>query len=298
MLRYRYVIGGWLYLMLCACNTKESKIPNTPTTGSIHIMADNTFHYIVPPQMDLFTSIYKNTTVKWKFNPEQVCIQSLLEDSCKLILVSRKLSEKETRVFEQNNLIIHQTPLAKSAIVLLGKPFKEKGITVEQFKQILSGQGPYKIVFFGKMNGAVLYCKDSLLNGKSFGKNCFETEDTSAFRNYVMNNSNMIGVIDYARICDDDDKWTKLLKYPEQDTMVIPVRKKTDIPAYYPDQSNIATSDYPLTRVIYCIRRGENFSLSAGLEAFLAGDKGQVLFKKMGLVPIIDRERKIEIKPY
>lgn len=298
MLRYWYVIVFSIFAITSCWNTSNDELPNTPTTGKISIWSEKTFQYILTPQVELFQTIYKNTQIQLQFKSEIECIQGLLNDSCKIIFINRSLSSPEQKIFQTHNLIIQQTPVAYSAIALLGKAFQKKGMSIEQLKQILLGDSTYKIIFFRNNNGCMLYCRDSLLNGKSFGKNCFSVEDSSEFRNYLTNHENVIGIIDFAFICDDDDKWTKNLKYFANDTLLIPVRKTENSPAFYPDQSNIATKDYPLTRTIYAIRRGDDFSLSAGFEAFIAGEKGQILFKKMGLVPTIDRERKIEMKPY
>ncbi|GIV27302.1 MAG: hypothetical protein KatS3mg027_1116 [Bacteroidia bacterium] len=298
MLRYWYVIILFLIFIVSCWNTSNDELPNTPTTGQIKVWGDNTFQYILPPQIDLFSSIYKNTHVELQFKPESECIKGLLYDSCKIIFINRSLSSEELRIFQKNNLIIQQTPIAHSAIALLGKAFQKNGLTIYQLKQILTGDSIYKVIFFRNNNGCMMFCKDSLLNGKSFGKNCFSVEDSSEFRKYLTTYNNVIGIMDYSFICDDDDKWTRNLKYFLEDTLIIPVRKDEHSSAYYPDQSNIATRDYPLTRTIYAIRRGDDFSLSAGFEAFIAGEKGQILFKKMGLVPTIDRERRIEMKPY
>ncbi len=297
MLRHWYVIV-FSTLVITSCQNTSGELPNTPTTGKISIWGENTFQYILLPQVDLFETIYKNSQIQLQFKSEVECIQGLLNDRCKIIFINRSLSPHEQKIFQTHNLIIQQTPVAYSAIALFGKPFQKKGINIHQLKQIFMGDSIYKIIFFRNNNGSMLYCKDSLIGGKSFGENCFSVEDSSEFRNYLINHENVIGIIDYAFICDDDDKWIKNLKYPSNDTLLIPVRKTENSPAFYPDQSNIATREYPLTRTIYAIRRGDDFSLSAGFEAFIAGEKGQILFKKMGLVPTIDRERKIEMKPY
>ncbi|RME19576.1 MAG: hypothetical protein D6799_00940 [Bacteroidetes bacterium] len=287
-----------LFFYSCHQSDNPKDFPNTPTSGEISIDADNTFSYVIQPAMELFASIYKNAKVMVRYKGEHACIDDLLKDSCKVIFLSRSLSEEELKLFRAKNIILHQTCVARTGIVLLGRLFAKSGITMERMKNILSGKENVNVVFFGNDNGAVLYCKDSLLSGRNFGKNCFSIGDTSAFREYVLLHDDVIGIMDYTLICDDDDKWTRSIKYFRGDTLVVPVRLKEGLPAYYPDQSNIATGDYPITRCIYCIRRGDNFSLSAGIEAFVAGEKGQILFKKMGLVPVFDRERRIEIKPY
>lgn len=301
MLRYWNVIikSFVLSFILVACQTfTQQEIPNTPTTGKISIWADQSFQYILPPQINLFTSIYKNTEVNYHYAGEQECIDALLKDSCKIIFINRMLSLQEQKIFEAHNLIIQQTAVAYSSIALLSTSLNKQGVSIDELIQILKGEKNYSVVFWSKNSGAVLYCKDSLLKGANFGKNCFSVVDTAEFKKQVLEHKNLIGIIDFAFICDDDDKWIRTLKYPQGDTILIPIRKNSQSPAYYPDQSNIATKDYPLTRTIYCIRRGDDFSLSAGIEAFIAGEKGQILFKKMGLVPIIDRPRQIEMKPY
>lgn len=300
MLHYWNVISILLLILIQSCNQndKVEEYPNTPTSGVINVSADNSFQYIITPQIELFTSIYKNTKINYTFKGEQECINDLLNNKCKVIFIGRKLSDKELQLFKNKNLIIQQTPIAYSAIAIISQSFIEKGIEIDSLKKLLLDNSPYSIVFFKRDNGTTLYIKDSLLKGKNFGKNCFVLEDTSLFRKYIFEHPDAIGIIDYSMICDDDDKWTRNIKYTDEDTLIIPVRKNKHTPAYYPDQSNIATKNYPLVRTIYCIRRGDDFSLSAGLEAFVAGEKGQILFKKVGLVPYIDRERKIQINPY
>ena len=298
MLLDRYVMVFLLTIFLSTCQFEQTHIPNTPTTGQVAIWADNSFEYILPPALHLFESIYKNASIRYKFKSEAECIQGLLNDSCKVIFISRPLSKQELVVFQANNLIIHQTPVAYSAVALVGKPFKETGIELQVLKNILTEDRALQIVFFKKQNGAILYVKDSLLSGKDFGPHCFVLEDSAAFRKYIFEHTNVMGILDYSYICDDDDKWIRSFKYPQHDTLLIPLRRSRAEPAYYPDQSNIATRAYPLVRCIYCIRRGDDFSLSAGVESFVAGEKGQILFKKMGLVPVMDRERRLEFKPY
>lgn len=300
MLRYRNVIIVLISTLIFSCNQSDSPehYPNTPTSGVINVSADNSFAYIITAQMELFQSIYKNTKVNYTFKGEQDCISDLLTNKSKVIFISRNLSNAELQIFKNKNLIIHQTPVAYSAIAIIGRIFKEKGITIDSLTKLLLGNTQCSIILFKKDNGSTLYIKDSLLNQKRFGKNCFVLEDTASFRQYIFEHPESIGIIDYTMICDNDDKWMYTLKYPGGDTLLIPVRKHQHTPAYYPDQTNIATRDYPLVRTIYCIRRGDNFSLSAGLEAFVAGEKGQILFKKLGLVPYIDRERKIQFNPY
>ncbi len=294
-----YLILLSLLLGLSACNQSNriEDVPNTPTTGMVSICAEHSFNYFLSAQMQTFESIYKNAKVIIHYKDEQAVIRDLLNDSCKVIFLNRKLSEAELKVFNQKNIYPIQTAIAKSAIVLIGKPFNKHGISTNELKNYLQNNSSYTFIFLRKQSGATLYFKDSILKIKNFAKHCFSFEDTAQFRQYITTHNNTIGVLDYALICDDDDKWTRELKYPLNDTLLIPIRKDTHTFAYYPDQSNIASGDYCFIRTIYCIRRSENFSLGAGIEAFIAGEKGQLLFKKMGFVPIYQRERRVQFSP-
>ena len=76
---------------------------------------------------------------------------------------------------------------------------------------------------------------------------------------------------------------------------ILAVSKKDFEKAFMPDQSNIATRDYPLLRNICIIRRSSEFTLGKGIETFIAGPVGQLMFLKQGLPPNRQEERLIEI---
>ena len=93
-------------------------------------------------------------------------------------------------------------------------------------------------------------------------------------------------------VSDKDDTTTKeFLKRVK----ILALSKNTNETAYMPDQSNIATNDYPLMRTFCIIRRSSEFTLGKGVETFIAGPIGQLLFLKQGLVPNRQEERVIEV---
>jgi phosphate transport system substrate-binding protein len=147
-------------------------------------------------------------------------------------------------------------------------------------------------VFDNANSGSTRHLKDSLIPFQSFGKNCGGLKTTEELVKAISSNSKSIGVCDYAWLSDKDDNTTKeFLKTVK----ILAVSKNNNEIAYMPDQSNIATKQYPLCRNICIIRRSAEFSLGKGIETFIAGPTGQLMFLKQGLPPDRQEERLIEI---
>jgi phosphate transport system substrate-binding protein len=134
--------------------------------------------------------------------------------------------------------------------------------------------------------------KDSLLQGKAFGKNCFAQKNTYELIDFISKSNQAIGVLDYAWLSDLDDSSTKVFL---SKVKILAVSIAGNSIAYMPDQSNIKTGEYPLCRWVYAIRRSDDFSLATGFSVFVAGQKGQIMFLKQGLVPFVQPNREIEV---
>ena len=102
-------------------------------------------------------------------------------------------------------------------------------------------------------------------------------------------------MLDYAWLSDNDDSTSKVFLNNVKILAVSAVGNKT---AYMPDQSNIKTSDYPLCRWVYTTRRCADFTLGTGFSLFVAGQKGQIMFTKQGLIPFVQPNREVEVNTY
>ena len=131
------------------------------------------------------------------------------------------------------------------------------------------------MVFDNPNSGSTRQLKDSLIPTLSFGKNCKALNNTPELIKAISSNSLAIGVCDYAWLSDKDDNTTKeFLK----SVKILAVSKKNNETAYMPDQSNIATKDYPICRTICIIRRSAEFSLGKGIETLLLEKKDNSCF--------------------
>jgi phosphate transport system substrate-binding protein len=95
-----------------------------------------------------------------------------------------------------------------------------------------------------------------------------------------------IGIIGLNWISDGDDP--KSLGFLNQIKVMSVSSKKTNAKseeAYAPYQAYIAQKFYPLTRELFVISREARAGLGTGFASFVAGDKGQRIVLKSGLLP-------------
>ena len=117
--------SGLLALALTGCNQdpKTGAAAETSTSGSIKISADESFQPIIGAQLDVFHKLYKNATVKAAYKTEQEVVNDLLEDSARLAIIARPLSDSELETLSRNSKISKQgiktTRIAYDGIALI-----------------------------------------------------------------------------------------------------------------------------------------------------------------------------------
>lgn len=273
---------------------EAEEMPDTPTSGQVKVLCEEGFK--LPAQREIYTfeELYNRAKVNVVFASEKQAIEALYNDCCKVIIVSRTLSAEEERKFKAINVLPHPTCIAKNALAfMVAKGSADSVLSVQKIKALLAGADTtYNLVFDNENSGVTKYLKDSVLQGKSFGKNCFAVNNTEELIKLVSERKRTIGVMDYAWISDTDETVSQniLTKiYPL--ALSLQEGKK----GFYPDQSNIETRDYPFCRYVYMMRRSGDFTLGAGFTAFVAGQKGQLIMLKAGLVPAFRQERVVEV---
>lgn len=286
--------------LLFSCGTKDEAPKDSPTSGKLTIYYDEGLKLHIDNQVFTFKATYKHAEITTVPSNEKACIEALYNDSCKVIAITRTLSEKEMSQFKAKNIYPETSVVAQDAIAfIVPLSFPDSVISVDMLRQLVKGNDSVyvkgrhiNVVFDNQNSGSTRHLKDSLIPGSAFGKNCSAANSTEELINSVSASMNSIGVCDYAWFSDKDDAATKeALKKVK----ILAVSVKNNELAYMPDQSNIATGNYPFCKTICIIRRSAEFSLGKGIETFIAGEKGQLMFLKQGLPPHRQEERLIEI---
>jgi phosphate transport system substrate-binding protein len=284
-----------------SCGMQDDMTKNdSPTSGTANFFFDEGLTLHIQNQIYTFKTTYKYADINLRSSNEKECIEALYNDSSKVIAISRALSEKELSQFQAKNIYPQTSFAAGDAIAfIVSKDFADSTISLIELTNLLKGDDTtfiegqrIKVVFDNANSGSTRQLKDSLIPGAAFGSNCSTVNNTPDLIKAISSNSLTIGVCDYAWLSDKDDTTTK--EFLKQ-VKILAVSRKNNETAYMPDQSNIATKDYPLCRTICIIRRSAEFSLGKGIETFIAGPTGQLMFLKQGLPPNRQEERLIEV---
>jgi phosphate transport system substrate-binding protein len=291
-------IAASLSLGLAACsgNPASKTQDDSPTSGKLTVYCEQGMQKQMDNQAFTFESKYVRADINMVYCNENEAVQALFNDSCKVIAMNRCLSKNEETQFKLKNIFINQVFIGKNAVALVvNKEAADSVLSVETLASILAGDTSHvlkNIVFESDKASTALYCKDSLLQGKALGRNCYAAKNITDLVDRINQDKNAIGIIDYIWIADSDDSLHNVIL---SKVNVLPLIAKGSNTAYYPDQSNIETGDYPLGRRMYLIRRGQDFSLAAGFITYVAGPAGQVTMLKTGLAPWRQPERMISV---
>ncbi len=303
------IIFGSIFLAITcwACSGDSKPEPtDTPTSGEVTIVVDESFQKLFDNQVFTFEAIYKNAHVLVDYLPENEALTRLINDSCKVVVMCRDLTATERKSFEAKNLFPISTKIAEDAIVLLVNPENNDTIlTVEQVKSILLGKDSLwsqlnkqsapegiKIVFDNAGSANARYMRDTLLQGKDFSSNVFAVKSNPEVIDYVSTHKNSIGFLSVNWISDmDDSLTTNTLKK----VRVVAIAKDTASEPLKAYQAYIKTKEYAFTRNVYMINRQTRAGLGMGFVSFVAGDKGQLMILKAGLIPAVAPVRLVQV---
>ncbi|GAB3202672.1 phosphate transport system substrate-binding protein [Pontibacter aydingkolensis] len=286
-------------LLSCGGNDPKKEL-DTPTTGSIKISVDESFQPIIESQISTFEGIYKYANIDAAYKAEGQVVQDMLNDSTRVVVLSRELNDGEKAVFDKYKRIPRTTKIAIDAVALIvNKNNKDTLLTIDELKKIFSGKvktwkelnedsklGDITIVFDNNNSSTARYVRDSLIAGQPLPSNTFASNSHKALIDYVNQNENALGVIGVNWISDFDD--ANVIGFMNKIKVVgisrDPAPFSTD--SYFqPYQAYIAQAEYPLRRYLYVISTEGRTGLGTGFASYVAGDKGQRIILKSGLVP-------------
>ncbi len=287
-------------LAFAGCGQTSDSPADTPTSGEITISVDESFKPIVETQVNTYEGIYKRADITDNYKSEGEVVKDLLNDSVRVAILSRELTKEEVAVVEAKKRVPRTTKLAIDAVaIIVNRNNPDSLLTVAELESIFKGNTSswtqlnknsklkdITIVFDNNNSGTARYVKDSLLAGKALPKNTFAASSHKDLIDYVEENENALGVIGVNWISDFDDStvvgFQKRIKVVGVSADPNP---RTTESYYQPFQAYIAQGTYPLRRYLYIINTTGRAGLGTGFASFIAGDKGQRIILKSGLVP-------------
>lgn len=283
--------AAWLALLagsLFACNNGgNGKQPlDTPTTGTIHISVDETYEPLIEAELKVFHSLYPKTKIVAEYKPEAECFKDLLNDSARMVIVTRELNDPEKAYFKELKITPQSMLLAWDALALVTNHENPDSIlTMDQVRHIMDGtdtERKWQIVFDNENSSTVRYIRDSLNKGKALPTNTMAAKTNPEVVDYVTKNKAAIGVIGVNWISDPNDSTS--IEFTSKAT-IVKVRADYGSEFVKPYQAYIATGSYPLKRGCYFVLREPYRGLGTGFATFLGSYEGQLVIKKFRLFP-------------
>lgn len=283
--------------LIITCNKKENSKPKKETIleGATTLLVDETLKPIVEDQVQVFESLYK-AKISIEAKSEAELIQALVKDSSRIAILARTLTAAELKVFENKKITPKITPFAKDAIALIAnKNNKDTLIALQEVVLFIQGakQSKIKGLVFDNPNSSTARLFKELAGIKNLPLNgVFSFKTNTEVLKYVSENDGMIGIVgvNYLSQPSEDSK-----QYLEK-INVLEVKSNKGTAYYSPTQNNIAEGNYPLARDLFIINCQGFSGLGMGFSSFIAGDIGQRIILKSGLVPIRFPSRKLLIR--
>ena len=302
-------------LVLSACNSRGGKITrmDTPTSGVAIIAADECFAPIIIEEVAVFTGLNVEAEINPVYAGEREIFDYLYADSIRLIIAARDITDEERAYFKSIKVTPRSQKIATDGIALIVNPAnKDTLISIDALKKIMTGEiirwadvnptvvgslnDDVAVVFDHPSSSTLRFISDSICRGEPLSAGLRALNGNKAVIEYVASTPNALGVIGVNWISNPKDS-TKL-SFDEKIRVVSLSRSEmaTKYNSYKPYPYYLTTRDYPLVRDMFVILTDLRETLPAGFVQFMAGDSGQRIILKAGLVPATRPTRLINIQ--
>ena len=285
---------GFLFVM---CNQQEKKNTNKESIlkGTATILVDETLTPIIEDQVAVFESKY-DAKINIVSKSESEVVISLFKEKSGIAVLSRNLTIEENKIFEQKKITPKITKFATDAIALISnKAHKDTLIDLKNVVEFMQGKQNSSIkglVFDNPNSSTVRYMNDLAGIKEIPQKGVFSFKTNQEVIKFVAQNEGMIGVVGVNWL---SQPLPEMLKYVDM-VNVLGVKSLSGGNYYNPSQNNIAEGKYPLARDLFIINGQGYTGLGMGFASFVAGDIGQRIILKSGLLPVRIPGRKIMIR--
>jgi phosphate transport system substrate-binding protein len=299
-----------MMIVFSSCNSMGKRATNeTPTRGNIVISADESFQPLIESEIFTFTHLYPAAHIKAVYKPEVDVINDFMNDSVKVIVTSKKLTDYQIQYLRDTQIIARTTTYAYDALALVtNKENTDSLMKYNTVKDIFTGKttkwnqidpknrlGNIRVIFDNNKSGNIRYFKDLFAVKDSLSDNFFAVKSNEEVINFVSRNPDALGIISVNWISDKDD--STAMSYMNKVNRVAVSHQFIDDGSYYrPDQGFIYDKSYPFVREVYLISRETFPGLGSGFINWACAEQGQRIVLKSGLVPATMPIRLVQVK--
>lgn len=286
-----------IIVLFYSCQSNQ-QLKETYTSGQEQILVDESFAPIIEDQAFLFESTYPNAKIDLVLKSENELLNLFLSDSIQVAIISRLLKDDERKHFESKNIKIRLNRFAIDGIALITHNSSNYvNVDVADIIKVLKGEQSAleSLVFDNANSSTVRYFKELAGIDKLPAAGIYALKSNADVIKYVNDNPGSIGVVGVNWMVQPPVELEPIVA----DLKILGVKNIAGQPgsdAYYkPNQNDIALEKYPLTRSLYIINCEGGAGLGTGFASFIAGERGQRIVLKSGILPDSIPSREINV---
>ncbi len=298
-------------VLFTSCHMTAKKFTDeTPTRGKIKIAVDESYQLLADAELYTFQSTYKDAQITPLYLPGDSIVKLFLDDSVKVIITSRKLNDNQEAYLKGKSFIPRTTKIAYDAVAfIVNKSNPDTLIRYNSVRDIFMGKTPgwkqinphsklndLKVVFDNAGSNNVYTITEKFGITGSLPKYCYSVKKNSEVVSFVEKHPEAIGIISVNWISDPRDSISHSFLSKIKVVSVTSEYDSDGTEYYSPHPAYIANKQYPFIRDVYTINRETFAGLGTGFTSFVAGDAGQRIILKMGMLPATLPIRLIKIK--
>lgn len=287
------ICGVSFFLVKCYDASNKSSETDSFTKGAISIYVDETFMPIIEEQEMVFESQYPEAKIKLVSMPEKEIIKEIAENKTQHFILSRKLSVDESTIFANKKNKGIQTGFAYDALaIIVNKENAKTFISESEIKSSFSSEDKLlNLVFDNANSSAINYLKSKFEVSNVSKTNVSAMKNTQELIQFVSENKNAVGIIGVNWL----DFYSNELEKNIQNVKILPIGNSLE-KSVLPSQSDIYVKKYPFVRTLYLLNYKGRKGLGMGFASFVAGQVGQRIVLKTGLVPYEMPTREIKVR--
>lgn len=306
MKKTSYIFIGLTIMLSLAffgsCGQKKAKDgrTDTPTSGTIQFVADESLSPIIDEERSQFEFEYPKAKLKPLYTDEVTGLQMIKDFKTTLLFTTRALKDSEIAYLKsKSNVIPSVFPIGYDGLAfIVNKQNNDTCLTVKDIKRILTGKatkwsdiipgskrGQIEVVFDNTRSATTNYVADSLLHGEKFGAEIAAAKTSKEVVDFVDKNPNSIGVIGSNWLNDRRDSTNTTFKKNIHVVSVSIKEKATPMNSWKPYQAYLLDGRYPFVRTLYAIVVDPHKALPWSFANYITGPKGQLILFKTGLLP-------------
>jgi phosphate transport system substrate-binding protein len=304
-----YIYSVLIFILFSCVGGGSNKITETPTSGNIKIIVDESFQPLLDTEVYTFTSLYGYAKIKPIYKSEVDVINDFMNDSVKVIVTSKKLTDDQIKYLRDTLIIARTTTFAYDALALVtNKENYDTLLKYETVKDIFLGKinkwkeiepksqlSDINVIFDNAKSGNIRYFKEKFGISEKLPSNFFAVKSNKEVIDFVSKNKNALGIISVNWISDKDDSLSMSF-IKKINVIAVSQPYLADEYYYRPYQGSIYDKSYPFVREIYLISRETFAGLGSGFISWACAEKGQRIVLKSGLVPATMPIRLVQIK--